>query len=131
VLGRLGKHAEAVEMLRLARSQSTDRRLRYFADLFLGSEEGALDRVEDAKASFERAAALFPTAQSPLLALSELLDRSGDRAAAIGVLNRLSRLPADPELRDDPWRDYVRSFAWDAEAQMASLRAAVNATAPR
>src|SRR4051812_43777529 len=101
VLGRLGRHADAVSALESVAGQLQDRRLQYLAALFLGSEEGALHHVDRARASLERAAALYPTAQSPLLALSALFDRAGNRSAALDALRRLSALSADPEARID------------------------------
>ena len=123
VLGKLGRHAEAASMLRAVVPHLRDRRLQYFAALFLGSEEGALGHVEQARDALERAAMLFPTAQSPLLAESEVFRRAGDRAAALDALQRLQALPADPADREDPWRDYFRSFALDADDQLAAVRA--------
>lgn len=131
VLGRLGRHAEAAAILRVLEPQLSDRRLQYFGALFLGSEEAALGRADQARDAFERAAALFPTAQSPLMAMSDLFRRSGNRAAALTVLRRIQALPADPRERGDPWVDYFRSFALDAGDQLAAVRAWVNRKEPR
>jgi tetratricopeptide (TPR) repeat protein len=126
VLGRMGKHAEAASMLRAVAPELSDLRLRYFGALFLGSEEGALGDVDRARDGFERAAALFPTAQSPLLALSELFQRTGNRDSALDALRRLQALPADSRQRVDPWLDYFRSFAFDADEQLRAARAWVD-----
>jgi tetratricopeptide (TPR) repeat protein len=131
VLGHLGKHSDAAAMLRPLAAQLHDRRLRYFAELFLGTEEGALGHVNEARASFERAAALFPTAQSPLLALSDLHRASGNRAAALQALQRLEKLPAEIDAREDPWRKYHESFAADGDQQLAAVRASVDRSSPR
>jgi tetratricopeptide (TPR) repeat protein len=122
VLGQLGRHDEAVAILRTIQPVLTTSRLRYLGALFLGTEEGALARIAPARAAFERAASLFPTAQSPLVALAELDRRSGDRAAALAVVDRLQRLPLDPDSREDPWTHYFRSFAEDAPEQLAVVR---------
>ena len=126
VLGRLGRHDEAATALRELEPRLGDRRLQYFAALFLGTEEGDLGHPAQARAAFERAAALFPTAQSPLIALSDLLRRAGDRTAALAVLGRLQALPADPADRADPWVDYFRSLAFDADDQLEAVRAWVS-----
>ncbi len=131
VLGRLGKHAEAAAALRELEPRVHDRRLAYFAALFLGSEEGDLDHADQAVAAFERAAALFPTAQSPLIAMSDLYRRTGNRAAALTALARLQALPPEAADRDDPWLNYFRSFASDAEDQMQAVRAWVNLKEPQ
>jgi len=131
VLGRLGKHAEAVTVLEQTVVPTGDVRLAYFQALFLGTEQGVLGQVEPARASLERAATLRPTAQAPLIALSDMLRRSGDRAAALDAIRRIQALPANPAARDDPWWDYYRSYAADAEAQLAAVRAWVSATGVR
>lgn len=81
VLGLLGRHAEAVALLREVQPLLTEHRLRYLGALFLGTEEGALGRMEPARVALERAASLYPTAQSPLIAMAELARRAGDREA--------------------------------------------------
>ena len=131
VLGRLGKHEEAASTLRSVAPQLDDRRLQYFDALFLGSEEMALGHLTQARESFERAAALFPTAQSPLLAMSDLFRRSQNRTAALDVLARIQALPVDPQERDDPWLDYFRSFASDASDQLERVRAWVTGKEPK
>ena len=130
VLGRLGKHAEAAAMLRLLEPGLTDPRLKYFAALFLGSEEGALGEVNHARDAFERAAVLCPTAQAPLVAMADLFRRSGNRTAALAVLGRIQALPSDPAERVDPWVDYFRSFALDATDQVEAVRAWVSGKEP-
>jgi tetratricopeptide (TPR) repeat protein len=90
----------AFDVLRVGRTAASEPVLQYYASLFLGVAEAALGRNEGAVESFEQAARLFPSAQAPLLALSELAMRRGDRAAASAALDRLLALPSD---RDDPW----------------------------
>jgi tetratricopeptide (TPR) repeat protein len=126
VLGRLGKHGEAVTLLEPSLPPEADARLSYFRELFLGTEQGALGRADAACASLERAARLFPTAQAPLVAMSDVLRRSGDRKAALDALRRLQALPADPTGRTEPWWDYHRSYAEDARDQLAAVRAWVD-----
>jgi tetratricopeptide (TPR) repeat protein len=123
VLGRLGKHDRARTMLKDVAPELREPRLQYLDALFLGSQEGALGHVGEARDAFERAAALYPTAQSPLLALGDLFRRAGNRTAALEALRRLQALPADPAPREDPWTDYFRSFAFDADAQLDAVRA--------
>jgi len=122
VTGRLGRHADAAPLLQQLVPPEGDARLAYLRELFLGTEYAALARVEEARASLERAAALFPTAQAPLIAMSDVCRRSGNRAAALEALRRVEALPDGPG-RTDPWWDYYRSYAADAERQLAALRA--------
>ena len=74
---------------------------------------------------------MYPAAQSPLLALSDLDRAAGNRAAALQALQRLEKLPADSYARDDPWRDYYESFAADGDQQLAAVRDWVDRTPPR
>ena len=83
----------------------------------------ALGRIDEALASFERAARLFPTAQAPLIAMSDVCRRSGNRAGALAALGRLEALPSE---RADPWRNYYQLDAADAERQLTAVRAWVD-----
>jgi tetratricopeptide (TPR) repeat protein len=123
VTGRLGRHDEAVTILEHLAPPASEVRLAYFRELFLGTEYAVLGRVDEARASFERAAALCPTAQAPLIALSDVCRRAGDRAAVLEALHRLEALPPEGSGRTDPWWDYYRSYAADAEQQLAAVRA--------
>jgi len=102
----------------------SDERLRYYAHLFLGEELAALGRRDGARSSFERAAALFASAQSPRLALSLLARRSGDRRGAQEAIRDVLRLPADESRRPDPWWQYDAPLQNEAEARLAELHAA-------
>jgi len=124
VLGLEGHHAEAAAEVRQALSAVTDDRLRYYGELFLGAEEGALGNADGARDAFERAAQLFPSAQSPLIALSELAKRRGDRAGALAAIARLFALPpAGDEGRDDPWWSYHTAQARNADALLDQVQA--------
>jgi tetratricopeptide (TPR) repeat protein len=105
VLTLLGQPAAAVTELRVALAASDEPLLLYYGELFLGAAEESLAQYEPARASYERAAERYPTAQSPLLALSELARRQGDRAGALRANDRLFALPPEPD-RDDPWWSY-------------------------
>lgn len=113
VLGLLGEHEDAVTTLRpvlpaLERSPL----LHYYGALFLGDAEERLSRFDLARESFERARSLFPRAQKPLLALSQLAwrrDAHGQAAAAMADLfGRQTTV-----LEDDPWASYATSHTLD------------------
>ena len=106
VLGELGRHAQAATALRTAIDGGATGRLLYWSLLFLGKQEEMVGNRDQARASYERAAGLFPQAQSPRLALSQLARRAGDRRAAQRELVELAELPADERQREDPWWDY-------------------------
>jgi Flp pilus assembly protein TadD len=59
-----------------------------------------------AKASYERASTMYPNAQSPRLALSQLARQSGDRDSALRALQPIADLPQYERLRRDPWWTY-------------------------
>ena len=126
VLGRLGKHTQAVQILVQSVPPPGDSRQAYFRELFLGTEYATLGQAEDARKSFERAQALYPTAQTPLIALSNLERRSGNRDAALDALRRLEGLPADASHRTDPWWGYYASYAGNASQQLDAVRAWVS-----
>jgi tetratricopeptide (TPR) repeat protein len=118
VVGLQGRHKEAAGELRTALSSltdATDARQRYFAELFLGSEEQALGHASEAVAAFQRARLLFPNAQSPYLALSQLAWQTDDRTAAQTALQALAGLPVAREDREDPWWTYEVSAMLDLE----------------
>ena len=122
VLGKLARHAEAAVLLRGLEPELAEPRLKYLAALFLGTEESALGRTDRARAAFERAAALYPAAQSPLMGLAGLFVSTGNRGDALAVLDRIAALPPERS-REDPWSRYFRSFASNADEQMAATRA--------
>ncbi len=119
-LGELGRHSDAaVELRRVIDAQPEAERL-YLAELFLGREEHALGRRDEAKRRYERASALYPDAQSPQLALAQLARESGDRAAAHRALRTITNPPeANP---DDPWLWYYKPHRTDAEPLMQSMQ---------
>jgi tetratricopeptide (TPR) repeat protein len=124
VLGQLGRHQDAVAQLAAVSAllPKTERLLQYYAQMFLGHEEAALGRRDAARANFQAAAALYPTAQSPLLALSELARRYGDRQGAGGATRALAALPSDEELREEPWWVYTLAQGRHVDVRLAELR---------
>jgi tetratricopeptide (TPR) repeat protein len=106
VLAALGRHAQAADELRAAIREGVDGEFLYFAELFLGSQEEVLGNTTAARAHFERAVSLYPQAQSPRLALSQLSRRVGDRLGAQRELRFLAELPDDERRRRDPWWYY-------------------------
>lgn len=106
VLDDLGRHEEAASELRRALADGASGALLYLAHLFLGRAEEALGRDTAARDAFERASALYPNAQSPRLALSQIARRAGNRAAAQRELEAIAKLPDDDRRREDPWWFY-------------------------
>ncbi len=106
VLGELGQHEQAVAELRHAVQNGAVDRSLYYAHLFLGRNYEALGNYDQARTELERAAAMFPRAQTPRLALSYIATRSGNRAAAQRELQLLAAMPDAERQREDPWWDY-------------------------
>src|SRR6185295_6755977 len=98
---------------------------------FLAAEQQALSRLDVARASLESAADLYPQAQSPRLALSQLARRQGDRAAALLAIQRLLALGPAPYGRGDPWWQYHDGPLGDVTQQLAGARAALFVEAGR
>jgi Flp pilus assembly protein TadD len=107
--------------LREAAPAADEPQLRYFAALFLGTAEEELGHFDAAREQYKRAAALYPRAQAPYLALSALISRRGDRAGARNEVQRVFELPAAPPRRDDPWWDYTIFQARNVDALFKRL----------
>ena len=72
--------------------------------------------------AYEQASRLFPMAQSPLLALSQLARRYGDRNGALRAIERLFALPGEErDAHDDPWWWYYVAQARDAEDLLEAM----------
>jgi tetratricopeptide (TPR) repeat protein len=119
-LGELGRHKEAATELRRAIDANPDGRELYLAALFLGREEEMLGRRHDAKHRYEQAADLFPSAQSPRLALSRLARHSGDRRGAQQSLRHLA--PVSGRDPSDPWWEFYESHQEDADSLVERMR---------
>jgi len=122
VLALTGRHAEAAAEIQQALPGLEDNELRYYGELFAGAEEEALGRFDSARGAYESASALFPLAQSPIVALSELAHRRGDRAAALAAMREVFELPARDRGRDDPWWRYHVAQARNADALVDAVR---------
>ena len=124
VLALSGRHADAAAEIQASRPLLDVDDLRYYAELFAGAEHEALGAFDAARAAYQRAAALFPLAQSPYVALSELAHRRGDCAAAAAAIERVFALPAALDgNRDDPWWRYHLAQARNADDLLEAVRA--------
>ena len=122
VLSLLGRHRDAAEELRLASGLEMGPRLRYFCELFLGRAEEAMGNRAAARDRYERASALHPGAQSPLLALAFLSRRAGDRPGAQEAMRKVLALPVRRGDQADPWWTYSRVQDEPVGPRLARLR---------
>jgi tetratricopeptide (TPR) repeat protein len=119
-LSELGRHQEAVSELRRALEGALDQEQQYLAHLFLGRAAQALGRRDEAKRRYEEAAALYPTSQSPRLALAQLARTSGDRVGALRELNDVTR-PGSDVHPIDPWWSYYQPHMMTAADLMNEI----------
>jgi hypothetical protein len=120
-LGELRRHEAAIAELRKVTAAASEQQ-RYFAELFLGREAQALGRRDAARRHFESAAALYPNAQSPRLALAYLARQSSNRETAIRLLQEVTGRPASDTDRIDPWWSYYEPHLDDATDLMEAMR---------
>ncbi len=103
VIGLQGRHEQALEALTIASDEELPDRLRYFLCVFIGDEEGALNRPEPARRAYERAIALRPEASFAWLALSRTERLAGHRTDAVHAVERML---AVRQKQPDPWSEY-------------------------
>jgi tetratricopeptide (TPR) repeat protein len=123
----LGDDEAASNALASVLPRTNDPNIRYVAELVAGSIHEAAGRLDAARESFERAAALQPRAQAPLVALSHVAREAGHRAEAVRYIERLAALPLPTEGRDDPWWHYESAAVADHAALLSTLRATLRA----
>jgi tetratricopeptide (TPR) repeat protein len=121
VLLARGKPQDAKVALERVASGTKDPLLQYYTAMFLGAAEEDLSSYDAARLAYQRAASIFPRAQSPYLAMSALNARAGNRPAAIASIAPMFALPTDAERRDDPWWRYTTLQGRRAGEQLKQL----------
>ncbi|HEX5108829.1 MAG TPA: hypothetical protein VFV95_10300 [Vicinamibacterales bacterium] len=104
VVGQRGRHTTAAAELQKLRPGEP--LLEYYVALFLGGELEALGRDDEAGRAFQRALDVFPTAQSPRLALNRLASTGAERANSRAALLAVLEQPLETDVRDDPFWIY-------------------------
>ena len=122
MLALLGRAPAAVTELGRASTELTDPALRYYAEMFLGAALEASAQSDGARAAYTSAAALFPTAQSPRMALSHLAFSRGDRGAATEAIAPLLASSDNESEREDPWWTYLTACGRQAQELIAQAR---------
>jgi Flp pilus assembly protein TadD len=121
VLALRGDHEEALGVLRAVVPGVSEPVLRYYGELFLGSEAETRGERQLARASYEHAATLYPRAQSPRIALSRLLHGDGAKADALSEVR--PALDGPRQDTDDPWWGYSSAAGRHLVRLLAELRA--------
>jgi tetratricopeptide (TPR) repeat protein len=127
VLGRRGRHQDAIVELRQATKEADNRLLQYYGHMFLGAEAAALNLTDDARHAYERASELYPWAQSPHLGISALAARAGDRGGALAAIEPVLN-GDEPAISDDPWWSYYTSQVRDLSGIIETLYVALEKT---
>ncbi len=123
MLGRLDDHAGAIRELTRAAAGLHDPELEYDGTLLLAREQAAAGDREAARASYQRAAASYPSAPSPKFGLSRLQRLDDDGPGAVETLAFVAP-PAPIDAVDDPWWNYIASHSRDAAAILLVMRKA-------
>jgi hypothetical protein len=123
LMGAQGRHEDAARELRNVAVSDADAVTHYYAWLFLGVEEQALARPDRARECFNNAAVLYPQAQSPYLALSQLARRTGDRPGALRAIQRVFALSTVAREHEDPWSTYLFASGTEAARKLSDVRA--------
>jgi tetratricopeptide (TPR) repeat protein len=121
VTGLLGDHQKAHTELQKAAATLGDPQLLYYASLYLGYEFEALSQAGEARDQYEHAAVLYPAAQSPLFALSQLAHSTGDPERALAALQRVFALQPGKRPNGDPWWNYDLSHVREADALVSGM----------
>ena len=108
---------------RLAEGRRYTRSVAYSAHLFAGRAAQATGQTSEAARRYQDAAALFPDAQSALLASSQLALLGADLPATLAIIQRLG--PRSAVFTADPWWQYHLGAGRDADDLLKSLWARV------
>lgn len=114
VLALRGNTKQALAELQSASRATDDRLLLYYAHLCLGDTADVAGDTSLAKSSYEQARDLYPAAQAPRLALSQLAMRTGGHPAAANVLATLLTRAHASDDDTDPWWHFHASAGRNA-----------------
>ena len=103
-----GNFDRALELLNATTTQTTDKELRYFAELVRGQVLRARGRSDEAVTAFRAALTAWPGAQSARVALMTLLINQGKRDEAAALAEASQTGPADEF--DPMWMYWLGDF---------------------
>jgi tetratricopeptide (TPR) repeat protein len=123
-VGRLlllrGRDAEASTMLAQAVAGARDPAVAYLSHLLATRADERLGKLDEATAHADAALALFPGAQSALIAKSHVALQRADAAGALDPINRLAQRDSRVPPRD-PWSEYYLGAGRDSTALLSDL----------
>ena len=112
---------EAVGVLGPTAGGGPDGITKYFGWMFFGDALAGTGADGEAIRAFESAAALYPHAASPQLAISQIAAERGNQTLARAALERVYAA-ADKPPDADPWLDYTRCNGRNAAAALQAFR---------
>ena len=118
-----GRHQESAAELSTVLDGKPAGVVAFYAHLFAGRAAQSLGRGSDAAAHFAAASALFPDAQSALLAISHHALLQADVPGTIAPVARLGAQSAAFDA--DPWWQYDRAAGRDADVLLREMWAKV------
>jgi tetratricopeptide (TPR) repeat protein len=121
LLGVRGRQQEARREAEAALYGTLGGTTAYYAHLFAGRAAAAERDLRSASSHFDAALALYPGAQSALLAQSQAALMRGDDGEAAKVLEVLSRAATRRSLAEDPWWYYHMGPGRDARELLSAL----------
>jgi hypothetical protein len=121
VLLRRGQPGEALPLAEAALGAPLPPFLEYYGAMVLGLSADAVGRAADARRAYERAAAVFPLAQSARVGISR---QALEGSHAADGLTAIVAAAGPKAARDtgDPWWSYFRVHEPNATAQIAAWR---------
>jgi tetratricopeptide (TPR) repeat protein len=121
LLDARNRHEEAAAELVTALAAKPEGPVAFYAHLFAGRAAQALGKIDDAAAHYKEAGALYPWAQSALLAQSQAALLGADTVAAAEPIHHLEQLPVTVKTREDPWWKYHLAAGRDADVLLRTM----------
>jgi tetratricopeptide (TPR) repeat protein len=124
-LGRLlevrKRYAEAEQELATALDAKPSGPLLFYAHMFAGRVAQHLGKLDAAVDHYRQASALFPGAQSALLAQSQAALLKSDTSSALAFVHKLDAIPETVGEPEDPWWVYALATGRDSDAILADM----------
>jgi tetratricopeptide (TPR) repeat protein len=118
-----GEHEAALTEIDRALSGAPGGLVAFYGRLFAGRAAQSLGRIDEARRHFTAASAMFPDAQSALLAQSQAALAAGDVPAALEPLRILGARPGSIPV--DPWWHYHLGAGRDVDDLLRAMWVAV------